>query len=205
MRKNILVVVDMQNDFIYGTFFNKNAHKIVKPIFNEIQFNTTPYDKIIFTKDTHENKDFNHINHYEKTNFEGLNFKKHCVADGDKDIVYPLSKCIPSENITIGLKNHFDGSDRIVNILDEEYPTEKEGYNYFICGVCTDICVLATAIGLTKHKLTKNVTVITSLCAGTSKKAHKNAIEICKSFKIQTLNLLQFHKKYIKNKGDIEW
>ena len=56
--KHFLIVVDMQNDFIYGKFFNKNAQNIVNSVFQEINYNTVQYDKIIFTKDSHENDEF---------------------------------------------------------------------------------------------------------------------------------------------------
>ena len=208
--KNILIVVDMQNDFIYGKFFNKNAQKIVKPIFQEITINTVPYDKIIFTKDTHNFDEFDTINSYQKTTYEGRCFPQHCTEIADSDIVYPLSKTIELPTTTTLLKSTFDGSDRIINLVKEFYPTEKDdGFHIYICGVCTDICVLATAIGLTKFNLIKNITVITNLCAGTSTKTHMSAVAAMKSFKIDTKTTKQIkqkHKrytKYTKVKGEI--
>ena len=186
----------MQNDFIYGKFFNKNAQNIVNLIFQEINQNTVPYDKIIFTKDNHEKDEFITLSSNENTiTYEGRWFTSHCTADADTDIVYPISKAIRYSNTIVGLKNQFDGSWRVIDILHECFPTEEEPYNIYICGVCTDICVLATAIGLTKYKNIKNITVITDLCAGTSPKAHKTAVTALKSFGIETITTKQLKRK----------
>ena len=209
--KNILVVIDVQNDFIYGKFSTKQAQNIVNPIFQEIEQNTVPYDKIIFTKDHHEKDEFITLSPNEnKITYEGRWFDSHCTADADADIVYPISKAIRYSNTTVGLKNYFDGSWRIIDILHEDYPTEREPYNIYICGVCTDICVLATAIGLTKYKNIKSITVLTDLCAGTNPKAHKIAVTALKSFGIETITTKQLkrknkYKKTYTTTGDIIW
>lgn len=210
--KNILIVVDMQNDFIYGKFFNKQAQNIVESVFQEINYNTVPYDKIIFTKDCHEKDEFITVSpNKNKITYEGRWYHPHCFESADADIVYPISKAIQYSDTTIGLKNQFDGSWRIMDILKEAYPTEKEPFNIYICGVCTDICVLATAIGLTKYKNVNNITVITNLCAGTSPKAHKTAVAALKSFAIETTTIKQLKRKqkeyktYTSTGGDFEW
>lgn len=211
MGKNILIVIDMQNDFIYGKFSNKNAQNIVNPIFQEIEQNTVPYDKIIFTKDHHEKDEFITISpNPNRVTYEGRWFGSHCVQSADSDIVYPISKAIKYHNTITGLKNQFDGSWRVIDILHEECPTEKEPYNIYICGVCTDICVLATAIGLTKYKNIGSITVLTNLCAGTSSKAHKTAIAALKSFGVETITTKQLKRKQKAYKtytttGDFEW
>lgn len=199
MEKNILIVVDMQNDFVYGKFFTKQAQNIVKPIFQEINIETVPYDKIIFTKDTHEINEF--VGNEELSSYEGRLFDMHCVGKADIDLVYPLNKTIENSNTTVGLKNSFDGSLRIENILQLCYPDTMTMFNFYICGVCTDICVLATAIGLTRLRETKSITVFTDLCAGTSPKAHKAAISAMKPFKINTTTIGKFR---FEHRNDME-
>ena len=186
--KNILVVIDVQNDFVYGKFSNKQAQNIVNPIFHEIIHNTVPYDKIIFTKDTHEYCEFDGINTPNLNTYEGRKFSQHCIDPADQDIVYPLSKAIGLPHVSVGLKNQFNGAWRVMDMLKEEFPTEKEGFNIYLCGVCTDICVLATAIGLTKEKKVWNIIVRSDLCAGTSPKAHKTALAAMKPFNIKIKN-----------------
>ena len=196
--KNILVVIDVQNEFIYGQFSNKNSQKIVKPIFQEINQNTVPYDKIIFTKDCHEKDEFITISPNEnRVTYQGRWYHPHCTDNADADIVYPISKAIKYDNTTISLKNQFDCAWRVMDVLNEAYPTETDPCNFYICGVYTDLCVLATAIGLTKYKNIKDITVLTDLCAGTNPKAHKTAIAALKSFAIDTITT----KKLKKRKG----
>ncbi|MCF0178102.1 MAG: isochorismatase family protein, partial [Bacteroidales bacterium] len=49
MSKRVLVVIDMQNDFVSGSLANKDAQAIVTNILSEIE----KVDALIFTKDTH--------------------------------------------------------------------------------------------------------------------------------------------------------
>ena len=72
MAKKILVVVDMQNDFIDGPLGNDECKAVVENVVNVINNNT--YDKIYMTYDTH-NED------YLKTQ-EGKNLPvEHCIKD----------------------------------------------------------------------------------------------------------------------------
>ena len=51
MEEKILVVVDMQNDFIDGSLGTKEAQAIVGNVVKEIE--DTSYTKIYVTRDTH--------------------------------------------------------------------------------------------------------------------------------------------------------
>ena len=205
MEKNILVVIDVQNDFIYGKFSTKQAQNIVKNIFEEIRNTTVLYDEIIFTKDTHDFYDF-----FPRTlaTYEGYRVKSHCVRNTSGwDIVFPIKDC-PGEVI---LKDIFDGSKRIIDFLVEKYNLDwgslrgDAKFNFYICGVCTDICVLATSVGLTKYNCVNRITVLTDLCAGTSPKAHKTAVAAMAPFGIVTATIKDIkkkHKKYSKIKKE---
>ena len=50
----ILIVVDMQNDFVTGSLANPAAQAIVPKIAKKIEQYEKAGDKIIFTRDTHE-------------------------------------------------------------------------------------------------------------------------------------------------------
>jgi hypothetical protein len=114
--------------------------------------------------------------------------------------VFPIKDC-SGETI---LKNIFDGSKRIVDFLVEEYGLDcgnlkiDTKFNFYICGVCTDICVLATAIGLTKYDCVHGITVLTDLCAGTSPKAHRAAVAAMAPFGIVTTTIKDIKKKHKK-------
>ena len=53
----------------------------------------------------------------------------------------------------------------------------KKYDNIYLCGVCTDICVLNTAL-LTIANNLNNVYVISDLCAGTNVENHQKALDL---------------------------
>ena len=64
--KNILVIVDMQNDFVDGSLANEEGDKVVKNVVREI--NSKKYDYILVTLDTHFD-DTNFSYNYYRINF----------------------------------------------------------------------------------------------------------------------------------------
>ncbi len=185
--KNILIVVDVQNDFIYGQFSTKQARNIINPIFQEIYNSTAFYDTVIFTKDSHKKEEFSNG---KNLSYEGRHFNTHCLVDtADTDIVYPLN---PTKGMVV-LKDTFDGSLRIIEALKNKYPSE-DIYNIYICGVCTDICVVATALGFADLHSINEIAVISDLCAGTSPKGHKAALAALSPFGIKTYTTKQLKK-----------
>ena len=72
--KKVLIVVDMQNDFIDGTLGTLEAQAIVSNVKKKIEEYKARGDKIIFTRDTHQDN-------YLETN-EGKHLPiKHCIKD----------------------------------------------------------------------------------------------------------------------------
>ena len=71
-NKKVLLVIDMQNDFIDGALRNEEAMKIIENVNEKITKYRENGDTIIFTRDTH---DTNYLN----TN-EGNNLPvSHCI------------------------------------------------------------------------------------------------------------------------------
>ena len=80
--KKILVVVDMQNDFIDGILGTKEAQAIVPNVKKKIEEYKARGDDIIFTRDTH-------FENYLETN-EGKNLPyKHCIYNTKGWEIYP--------------------------------------------------------------------------------------------------------------------
>lgn len=50
---NVLIVIDMQNDFVTGSLGNKDAQMIVPNVKAKIKEYADRGDRIIFTRDTH--------------------------------------------------------------------------------------------------------------------------------------------------------
>ena len=74
--KKVLIVIDMQNDFINGPLGTPEAQAIVPNVKNKIEEYRNRGDEIIFTRDTH-------TDNYLKTN-EGKHLPvEHCIAGTD--------------------------------------------------------------------------------------------------------------------------
>lgn len=168
---NVLLVIDLQNDFVDGALGNKGNDKIVKPIENLVE----NFDgEVIFTRDTH---DENYLESLEGSHLP----VKHCIKNSK------------GWQIKIDTKNHkiIDkpsfGSYELVEYLKKLNEKEKIK-NIYMVGICTDICVLSNAILIKNALLNTEVTVIEDLCKATNEKNHKIALEAMKSCQVNILN-----------------
>ena len=168
---NVLLVIDLQNDFVDGALGNKGNDKIVKPIENLVE----NFDgEVIFTRDTH---DENYLESLEGSHLP----VKHCIKNSK------------GWQIRIDTKNHkiIDkpsfGSYELVEYLKKLNEKEKIE-NIYMVGICTDICVLSNAILIKNALLDTEVTVIEDLCKATNEKNHKIAIEAMKSCQVNIVN-----------------
>ena len=106
--KKVLVVVDMQNDFIDGSLGTKEAEAIVDAVAEEIR---KDYDLIIATRDTH---DENYLNTNEGKHLPVV----HCVRDSKGwQIADKVEKALKEkENVSVLNKPTF-GSEEIVKVF----------------------------------------------------------------------------------------
>lgn len=168
---DVLLVIDLQNDFVDGALGNKGNDKIVKPIENLVE----NFDgEVIFTRDTH---DENYLESLEGSHLP----VKHCIKNSK------------GWQIKIDTKNHkiIDkpsfGSYELVEYLKKLNEKEKIK-NIYMVGICTDICVLSNAILIKNALLNTEVTVIEDLCKATNEKNHKIALEAMKSCQVNIVN-----------------
>ena len=185
----LLVVVDMQNDFIDGALGSEAAKAIVPNVVKKIT-DAKNDTLIIFTKDTHF-EDYDHT-------LEGkLLPVKHCIFDCDgwcinkavrvawldKEDTITIMEPEFRENNTI-IKTTF-GSLNLMNFLlrDGKVFDEIE----FI-GLLTDICVVSNVL-MTRAALPDvKIIVDASCCAGSTPEKHKSALEIMKSCQIEIIS-----------------
>ena len=168
---DVLLVIDLQNDFVDGALGNKGNDKIVKPIENLVE----NFDgEVIFTRDTH---DENYLESLEGSHLP----VKHCIKNSK------------GWQIKIDTKNHkiIDkpsfGSYELVEYLKKLKEKEKIK-NIYMVGIWTDICVLSNAILIKNALLNTEVTVIEDLCKATNEKNHKIALEAMKSCQVNIVN-----------------
>lgn len=178
-----LIVVDMQNDFVTGSLGTKEARAIVPKVKDKIVDCVCQEDKIIFTRDTHDN------NYFETQEGKFLPIE-HCIRDTEgwlidhdiEDIVnfitlslknfYPI--CV--EKSTFGYKNWMSFS----NIF-------KECEEIELVGVCTDICVISNALILKAQFPEVKITVDASCCAGVTPELHEAALKVMRSCQINVI------------------
>ena len=158
--KKILVVVDMQNDFISGVLGTPEAKSIVPKVKEFID----NYDgDIVYTQDTH------YENNYLETQ-EGKNLPiKHCIKYTEGwEICKELE---PFKSDDISYKASFGSPDLAERIADYMYDQVD------IVGLCTDICVIVNAMTIKTFAKEAVINVHKNLCAGTTIENHEIALK----------------------------
>ena len=168
----LLVVVDMQNDFINGSLGTKEAEAIVDNVADYIEsFN----GDIILTQDTH-------YNDYLRTP-EGKKLPiPHCIAGTmGRDLHYRIIDVTrrKQEDHKVGIvsKNTFGSMDLPTKINISEFG-EHHYDEIYVCGLCTDICVVSNALILKASYPNKRIIVLKDLCAGTTPENHQKALYV---------------------------
>lgn len=172
MRK-LLVVVDMQNDFIDGALGTKEAEGIVDSVAKKIaEYN--PED-IFVTLDTHQKN-------YMETQEGKFLPVEHCIEGTEGWKLSPKLEPLlaKSEKIKKPTFGSYDLVDRIQNIFDEE----KGAIEIELIGLCTDICVVSNAMLLKAKFYEVPIRVCASCCAGVTPEKHNAALETLKSCQI---------------------
>ena len=171
---NILVVVDMQNDFITGTLHNNEAKKIIPYVKEKIN----SFDGIIYaTQDTHSND-------YLKT-LEGQKLPiKHCIKGTQG---WELIEGIKNKLFIAPIEKDTFGSLKLAQ--DLQVLSESTSINSItLMGLCTDICVLANASLLRTFFPNIQIIVDAKGCAGVTIESHKNALSAMKCLQIDVIN-----------------
>ena len=172
--QNILIVVDMQNDFIDGALGTAEAVAILPKVEQKIK---AFQGKVIFTRDTHEEN-------YMDTQ-EGHKLPvPHCIR-GTKG--WEIREELEALRTGEVLDKVTFGSKELGGILQEMNETEPIE-SITLVGLCTDICVISNAL-LAKAFLPEvRLIVDASCCAGVTPASHKNALEAMKMCQIEIEN-----------------
>ena len=170
-----LIVVDMQNDFIDGALANPAAQAIVEPMVKYIEQFT---GEIIYTRDTHF---ANYLDTQEGRNLpvvhclngtQGWRVRSELIEAACHDNVY-WSGCVD--------KMSFGDVNAIVEMMD----THSD--EIYICGTCTDICVVSIALNLKAQFPEKKIYCLGNLCAGLTPEKHAAALEVMRSCQIEVV------------------
>ncbi len=169
--KRILIVVDMQNDFIDGALGSQEAVAIVPYVKKVIE----EFDgQVFFTRDTH-------LENYMQTQ-EGENLPvPHCIKGTDgwqiRSELDALRSTEPIDKITFGSKE-------LVDVLMKEGDIESITF----LGLCTDICVISNAMVVKAFFPEVPLIVDARGCAGVTPESHARALEAMKVCQIKVIN-----------------
>lgn len=174
--RRILVVIDMQNDFITGVLGSDEARKIVAPVSEYIQ--AFP-GEVLFTKDTHY---ADYLDSREGKKLPVI----HCVENTfGWQLTPPLENFQQSHQCPVFCKKTF-GSTELARYLSEENNQEKIDEIQLI-GVCTDICVISNALTLRAFLPETPIGVVASCCAGVTPQSHQTALDAMAACQIDIL------------------
>ncbi len=165
--RNILIVVDMQKDFVTGALASAEAQAILPKVKEKIEVYDRAGKEIIFTRDTHGED-------YMQTN-EGKHLPvPHCIKGTDGwQICAELTDGITSEYKTVD-KPTF-GFLGWKDVLASE-TADGSNLDIEMIGVCTDICVVSNALILKALYPEATVRVDAGCCAGVTPEAHAAAL-----------------------------
>ena len=162
--KKILIVVDMQKDFVDGALGSKEAVAIVDNVVNKID----GFDgDIIVTYDTHPEN-------YMETQ-EGKNLPvPHCIKGTEGWKLDAKVQAAVDKKTFKAIEKPTFGSTELPEYVKANYNPEE--IEIELIGLCTDICVVSNALLLKANFLETKVSVDADCCAGVTPQSHDAAL-----------------------------
>ena len=165
----LLIVIDMQKDFIDGSLGTAEAIQIVPAVAEKIKTYQAAGDPVVFTMDTHEEN-------YLSTQ-EGKNLPvRHCIRGSEGWMLEERIRGFEGQRFE---KPTF-GSMELAAWVQTQAFDEIE-----LVGLCTDICVISNALLLKAALPETPVSVDASCCAGVTPESHENALNAMRMCQIQ--------------------
>ena len=167
--KKILLVIDMQKDFVDGSLGTKEAQEIVPAVVKKVR---DFQGELIFTMDTHAPE-------YLKTQ-EGRNLPvEHCIKGTPGHEIIPELQPF-TENAKVFEKITFGSVDLCAYLKS----IEKEIESIELVGLCTDIGVISNALLLKAAMPEIPMSVDAGCCAGVTPEKHEAALETMRSCQV---------------------
>lgn len=147
--RNILVAVDVQNDFITGSLAVNEGEQVVTPINEVADAVRATNGTVIFTRDWHPV----HTPHFDT---DGGTWPVHCVAETEGAAFAPALAVLENDTILSKGMEQTDGysgwegvgtqGESLETLIAPRTPEEK--VQVFLGGLATDYCVKATGIDI---------------------------------------------------------
>lgn len=176
----VLIVIDMQEDFIRGSLGSPEAQAIVPAVAAKVaEYAAMEESVIIYTRDTH-------FENYMET-MEGKYLPvPHCIVNTHGWQIIPevyYSDSVDIDKYTFGR----------LNLGEIVWEACGRKYNKFdidsieLVGVCTSICVISNAIILKTSFDNTPIIVDSKCCAGVTPEKHAAALEVMRSCQIEVI------------------
>ena len=180
---DMLIVIDMQRDFVSGCLGSAEARAIVPAVCARIRRAKEEGSEIVFTLDTHEED-------YMDTREGRFLPVPHCIQGTEGWTLEPeiAKECargmLSFEKPTFGstaLMHH------VAAAAAKKGCINGKGMTVELCGVCTDICVVSNALLIKAALPEAELIVDSALCAGVTPAKHEAALETMRSCQVVVL------------------
>ena len=178
----VLVVIDMQKDFVDGALGSPEAQAIVPNVAAKVRQYAEMEDAVIlYTRDTH-------FENYMET-MEGQYLPvPHCIYQTEGWHIIP--EVYIDNGCTDIVDKYTFGYDDIARMVEYSYRNRFKTWeveSIEICGLCTSICVISNALILKASFIGIPITVDSSCCAGVTPAKHEAALEVMRSCQIDVI------------------
>ncbi len=166
----VLIVVDMQNDFIDGALGTREAQAALPRVIDKVK----GYDgRIVFTRDTHGED-------YLKTQ-EGRRLPvKHCIRGTDGwQIHAALRPYCTDPPVDKGSFGSIALGEQMI-----QWDEKEKIHSIELIGLCTDICVISNAMILKAALPEAEIRVDSTCCAGVTPESHLRALKAMEACQI---------------------
>ena len=171
--EKILIVVDMQRDFIDGALGTAEAAAILPNVLNKIK---NFEGRVLFTRDTHDHSYMDSLEgHYLPV--------PHCIVNTPGWEIHPELAPYANKIIDKPAFGSLELAEYLV-ALQEDVPIEC----IEMVGLCTDICVISNALILKAALPQVDVIVDASCCAGTREENHRTALKALEPCQVKVIN-----------------
>ena len=180
--KKILVLMNLQNDFVTGVMANNLTRYTLPNIVSKIRKNGNDYSTIFVVRDIH-------FENYEDT-LESEIFPSHCLKNTDgKNIVDEIWKEIDTlrknKKFVRIIDKHSFGSKELIDYLSVIY-TSNDIIEF--CGFYTDVDIIINILAIKAVLPNAIIKVDATCCEGTEIDAHIAAIKTMKNCNVDVVN-----------------
>ena len=158
--KKLLIVIDMQNDFITGSLGSPQAQQILPHVQKKIEGYKKNGADILFTRDTH-------CDNYMTTQEGSYLPIAHCI-EGTKG--HLIVDSLNTDGCEVFDKPNFGSLELAKRVAEGAYDEVE------LCGLCTDICVASNALILKAGLPETKISVDARCCAGVTEESHNAAL-----------------------------